>query len=82
MYPINLNNLPDGFELIDDKVPFDPKKHLKLEKPNTVYSLKDLGYSEEIIKDSGTYDRIKLINSTIPKLKEVTKKVLTNISKI
>ena len=52
MYPINLNNVPDGFELIDDKVPFDPKKHLQLEKPNEIYSLKDLGYSEEIIKDS------------------------------
>ena len=52
MYPINLNNVPDGFELIDDKVPFDPKKHLQLEKPNEIYSLKDLGYSEEIIEDS------------------------------
>ena len=52
MYPINLNNVPDGFELMDDKVPFDPKKHLQLEKPNEIYSLKDLGYSEEIIKDS------------------------------
>ena len=30
MYPINLNNFPDGFELIDDKVPFDQKKHLQL----------------------------------------------------
>ncbi len=52
MYPINLNDVPDGFELIDDKVPFDPKKYLQLEKPNEIYSLKDLGYSEEIIKDS------------------------------
>ena len=52
MYPINLNDIPDGFELIDDKVPFDPKKHLQLEKPNKIYSLKDLGYSEEIIKSS------------------------------
>ena len=52
MYPINLNNVPDDFELIDDKVPFDPKKHLQLEKPNEIYSLKDLGYSEEIIKNS------------------------------
>jgi fructose-bisphosphate aldolase class II len=37
---------------------------------------------EEIAKDPNTYDRIKLINSTIPRLKEVTKKVLENISKI
>ena len=52
MYPINLNNVPDGFELIDDKASFDPKKHLQLEKPSEIYSLKDLGYSEEIINDS------------------------------
>jgi len=52
MYPINLNNVPDSFKLIDDKVPFDPKKHLQLEKPSKIYSLKDLGYSEEIINDS------------------------------
>jgi len=52
MYPINLDNLPDGFELINDKVLFDPKKHLQLEKPNEIYSLKDLGYSEKIINDS------------------------------
>ena len=52
MYPINLNNAPDGFELIDDNVPFDPRKHLQLEKPSETYSLKDLGYSEKIIKES------------------------------
>ena len=39
MYPINLNNAPDGFELIDDNVPFDPKKHLQLEKPSETYSV-------------------------------------------
>ena len=37
MYPINLNNVPDGFELINDKVLFDPKKHLQLEKPSDIY---------------------------------------------
>ena len=52
MYPINLDNVPDGFKLIDDKASFDPKKHLQLEKPNEIYSLKDLGYSKEIIADS------------------------------
>ncbi len=52
MYPINLDNMPDGFELLNDKVLFDPKKHLQLEKPNKIYSLKDLGYSEEIIKET------------------------------
>ena len=52
MYPINLNNFPDGFELIDDKVKFDPKKHLRLEKPSEIYTLKDLGYSEEVINNS------------------------------
>ena len=52
MYPINLDNVPDGFELIDDKVPFNPKKHLQLEKPTKIYSLKDLGYSEEVINGS------------------------------
>ena len=51
MYPINLNNVPDGFELIDDKMSFDPKKHLQLEKPREIYSLKDLGYSEEKKRD-------------------------------
>jgi hypothetical protein len=25
MYPINLDNVPDGFKLIDDKASFDPK---------------------------------------------------------
>ncbi len=52
MYPINLDNVPDGFKLIEDKASFDPKKHLQLEKPNEIYSLKDLGYSKEIIADS------------------------------
>ena len=52
MYPINLDNLPNGFELIDDEVLFEPKKHLQLEKPNEIYSLKDLGYSEEVINNS------------------------------
>ena len=50
MYPINLNNFTACLELIDDKVPFDQKKHLQLEKPNKMYALKDLCYSEKIIK--------------------------------
>ena len=30
MYPINLNNSPDGFELIEEKDHFNPKEHLQL----------------------------------------------------
>ena len=52
MYPIDLNNSPDGYELIEEKDHFNPKKHLQLEKPNEIYSLKDLGYGEEIIGNS------------------------------
>ena len=37
MYPINLDNVPDGFEHIDDKILFDPKKHLQLEKPTPTH---------------------------------------------
>ena len=37
MYPINLDNVPDGFEHIDDKILFDPKKHLQLEKPTATH---------------------------------------------
>ena len=52
MYPIDLNNSPDGFEFINEKDHFNPKKHLQLEKPSEIYSLKDLGYGEEIIGNS------------------------------
>jgi hypothetical protein len=52
MYPINLNNFPDGFKLIDDKVEFNPKKHLQLEKPREIYTLKDLGYDKKVIDSS------------------------------
>ena len=52
MYPIDLNNSPDGFEFINEKDHFNPKKHLQLEKPSEIYSLKDFGYSNEIIENS------------------------------
>ena len=52
MYPINLKSPPDGFEHIDDKIKFDPNKHLKLEKPSEIFSLKSFGYSEKDIKES------------------------------
>ena len=35
---------------------------------------------EEITNNPSIYDRIQLIKSTLPKLKETTKKVLENIS--
>ena len=54
----------------------------KLSKENIILSVKGPKGGYKISKDPNTYDRIKLINSTIPRLKEVTKKVLENISKI
>jgi len=52
MYPINLNNVPGVFKLIYEKVTFDPKKYLQLEKSNKIYSLKDLCCLKEKIKES------------------------------
>tara|TARA_B000000475_G_C15987205_1_gene443550 strand:+ start:76 stop:390 length:315 start_codon:yes stop_codon:yes gene_type:complete len=51
LYLINFDYVPDGFRLIDDKIPFDPKKYLQREKLIKIYSLKDSGYSEEKIKE-------------------------------
>ena len=48
MYPIDLNNSPDGYKLIEEKDHFNPKKHLQLEKPSEIYSLKDFGYSNRV----------------------------------
>ena len=51
----NLNPLPFPLEcpeeyiLLDDEPKFSSKVHLSLEQPKSIYSLKELGYSEEEI---------------------------------
>lgn len=52
MYPIDLTNTPKDFELINENVIFNPKKHLQLEEPKEIFSLKDFGYSSEVISNS------------------------------
>jgi hypothetical protein len=41
--------LPDGFPLLDREPVFDPARHLALERPEKVVSLRDLGYAPEEI---------------------------------
>ena len=68
MYPINLDNVPDGFEHMDDKILFDPKKHLQLEKPTTTHVKKLL-------------DK-KILNKNFQELKMDSIKELENASEI
>ncbi len=48
-YPIDLDVLPSGFERLADEPVFDPAKHLALEKPDRIISLKELGYDDDEI---------------------------------
>jgi hypothetical protein len=41
--------LPPGFSFVEGEVEFDPVKHLALENPDTMFTLSELGYSEEEI---------------------------------
>ncbi len=45
---------PPGFDWLDDEVAFDPARHLRLEEPEDVVFLADLGYSEEDIAATAT----------------------------
>ena len=45
MYPIHFNELPNGYAALENEPEFDPAIHLALEKPETLYSLSDLGYT-------------------------------------
>jgi len=46
--------LPQGFEWLEDEVPFDTGKHLALEPPKRTWTLADLGYSEAEIVPTAT----------------------------
>ncbi len=45
---------PDGFPKLTDEPQFDPAKHLQIEAPESVLSLKDLGYSDAEVADCPT----------------------------
>jgi len=45
---------PSGYEPLPDEPEFDPARHLALEPPERVWTLKDFGYSEEEIRASAT----------------------------
>lgn len=40
---------PDGFPLLENEPKFDPAKHLQIEMPDEIISLKEFGYSDEEI---------------------------------
>ena len=52
MYPIQLNKPPNGYAILDNEPEFDPAIHLALEKPRTLYSLCDLGYTGETLENA------------------------------
>jgi len=43
------SRFPDDYQWLDDEPVFDPKRHLALEKPDTVQMLSEFGYSDEAI---------------------------------
>ena len=53
-YPIDLNIRPQGYDPLPSEPEFDPSKHLALEAPSDVYSLKDFGYSAKAIAECPT----------------------------
>jgi hypothetical protein len=50
-FPIDLTKRPEGFEPLAREPAFDPSKHLALERPSEIYSLGDLGYSNDDIAE-------------------------------
>ena len=52
MYPIHLNELPNGYATLDNEPEFDPTIHLALEKPEMLYSLSDFGYTGETLENA------------------------------
>jgi hypothetical protein len=44
--------LPRHAQQIPSSLQFDPKKHLQLEKPEKIYTLKDFGYSEQQVAEA------------------------------
>ena len=46
--------LPEGYQWLDEETPFDSAKHLALEFPRKMLSLEDLGYAKEEIRDKAT----------------------------
>lgn len=45
---------PPGYEWLDDEPRFDPDRHLRLEPPSTVRTLRDLGYDARDIEPTAT----------------------------
>lgn len=45
---------PDGYELFEDEPSFDPDRHLQLEEPTEVLTLRDLGYADEDVVGTAT----------------------------
>ncbi|MFT5505761.1 MAG: hypothetical protein ACI8XC_003484 [Gammaproteobacteria bacterium] len=43
------SDYPDGYELLEDALVYDPKRHLQLEQPEQIWLLKDFGYGEDQI---------------------------------
>ena len=39
--------LPEGYEWLENEIAFDPDRHLALEFPNSRLKLEDLGYKQE-----------------------------------
>ena len=52
MYPFDFQHRPAGFEPLENEPIFDPARHLQLERPQTVYGLDELGYSEDVLRDA------------------------------
>ena len=52
MYPIHFNEMPNWYAALDNEPKFDPAIHLALEKPETLYTLSDLGYTGETLENA------------------------------
>ena len=48
------DELPAGFDWLDDEVAFDPERHLALEEPTEILTLADLGYRQSEIVPTAT----------------------------
>ena len=46
--------VPDGYQWLDEEPPFDPVKHLSLESPKQMLSLEDLGYAPDETRHKAT----------------------------
>ncbi len=51
---IDYSHRPDGYMALPKEPKFDPARHLQLEEPSEVISLREFGYSDEELKDCPT----------------------------